>query len=285
MTNLFDGSRKKLYRIGDVSRMSGISRRTLRLYDELGLVKPDLVAGNKYRHYSLRTVLKIPVINYLKMMGFPLEEISEMLTCSNLGETRRHFVEHLELCDKEERRISEQRQAIYDWSELIAEANGVLSVSQTSVNVKFAPESTLICMPHRFTGDFAESIISPDFSMFVSQHNNAITGPVILRFKTLEDASAAVCGGEGCDVDLLQKAMRPIDEECRVLVGGRMFLSTYHCGRFEDMCESFERLSDYARDNGYRLSSEVYERFVTDYWTSYDSNLFVVEIMVAIETE
>lgn len=285
MTNPFEGPKKKLYKIGDVSRMSGVSRRTLRLYDELGLVKPDLVAGNKYRHYTLGTILKIPVINYLKMMGFPLEEVSEMFMCSNLEETRRHFVEHLELCDREERRIAEQRQAIYDWSELIAEANGVLSVSQTSVNVKFVPESTLICMPHRFTGDFAESIISPDFSMFVSQHNNAITGPVILGFKTLEDALAAACGGEGCDVNLLQRAMRPIDEECRVSIGGGMFVSTYHCGRFEDMCQAFKRLSDYAKDNGYRLSSKIYERFVTDYWTTYDPELFVVEIMVAIETE
>jgi effector-binding domain-containing protein len=49
------------------------------------------------------------------------------------------------------------------------------------------------------------------------------------------------------------------------------------------MGKSFERMAAYSKDNKYKLSNEVYERFVTDYWTTYDPNLFVVEILIPID--
>jgi DNA-binding transcriptional MerR regulator len=283
MMTTYISRERRLYKIGDVSKISGISCRTLRLYDDLGLVEPDLVDDNKYRYYSLKTILTIPVINYFKMMGFSLDEISAMLKCADFRETKRHFTTHLELCDNEERRIAEQRQAIYEWEKLIDEASNVLSVDQAFVNVKFQPKIDLLCMPHHFMGEFAESIISPDFGTFVKRHNNTIMGPVILKFHAFKDALNAACDGEECEIDLLQEAMRPIDDDCRISAGGRMFLSTYHCGKFEDMGKSFERMAAYSKDNKYKLSNEVYERFVTDYWTTYDPNLFVVEILIPID--
>ena len=39
-----------LYQIGEVSKIGGISQRTLRHYDELGLMRPDLVGDNGYRY-------------------------------------------------------------------------------------------------------------------------------------------------------------------------------------------------------------------------------------------
>ena len=47
-----------LYQIGEVSKIGGISQRTLRHYDKLGLMQPDLVGDNGYRYYSLQTMLK-----------------------------------------------------------------------------------------------------------------------------------------------------------------------------------------------------------------------------------
>ena len=39
-----------LYQIGEVSKMGGLSQRTLRHYDELGLMEPDVVGDNGYRY-------------------------------------------------------------------------------------------------------------------------------------------------------------------------------------------------------------------------------------------
>ena len=273
-----------LYQIGEVSRMGCISQRTLRHYDELGLMRPDVVRDNGYRYYSLNTMLKIPVINYLKMLGFSLDEITHMLQRSSLTEVRRNLAEHLSSCDEEARLIAEKRQAIVEWAELVDEANMVLRVKPKTVSVRYLASRELLCMESTFSGSFADSVVSLDYAAFVREADNAICGPVILQFETVEDAKAAA-GGHACPVRLLQKAMRPVAEDEAYVMPEGMYLSTYHVGAFEEMDEALDRLLAFAHENGYKICGPVTERFVTDFWTTYNSELFVTELLLRTETE
>lgn len=46
-----------LYRIGEVSRITGISRDTLHFYDKIGLLTPEYVGPeNRYRYYSRKNL-------------------------------------------------------------------------------------------------------------------------------------------------------------------------------------------------------------------------------------
>lgn len=72
---------KKLYTIGEVSELNGISSRTLRHYDMIGL----LVPGHKdpdtqYRFYTKEQVLDVFLIKKLKGLGFTLKEIASLIT-------------------------------------------------------------------------------------------------------------------------------------------------------------------------------------------------------------
>ena len=184
-----------LYQIGEVSKIGGISQRTLRHYDELGLMRPDLVGDNGYRYYSLQTMLKIPVINYLKMMGLSLEEIASMMQHSSLGQARKFLSKHLAECDEQARLLAEKREAIVEWSELVDEANMVLRAKPKNVNVKYLPRQELLGLKTRFSGSFAESVVSLEFASYVQDVENAIAGPVILRFPSVDDAVAAASDG------------------------------------------------------------------------------------------
>ena len=67
-----------LYKIGDFSDKCGVSVKTLRYYDEIGLFKPieiDLFTG--YRYYSDEQLEDIDLILKLKGASFSLEEIKE----------------------------------------------------------------------------------------------------------------------------------------------------------------------------------------------------------------
>ena len=69
-----------MLKIGDFSKLSRISIRMLRHYDEIGLLTPrstDHFTG--YRYYSEDQLLKAVRINSLKDMGFSLAAIGEML--------------------------------------------------------------------------------------------------------------------------------------------------------------------------------------------------------------
>jgi len=72
---------KKLYSIGEVSRILNIPTKALRNYDQLNLIKPVQVdAQTKYRYYSYDQFFTIDVIRYLnKMLFVPLEDIRELM--------------------------------------------------------------------------------------------------------------------------------------------------------------------------------------------------------------
>lgn len=72
---------KKLYSIGEVSRILNIPTKALRNYDQLNLIKPAQVdAQTKYRYYSYDQFFTIDVIRYLnKMLFVPLEDIRELM--------------------------------------------------------------------------------------------------------------------------------------------------------------------------------------------------------------
>ncbi|MGL5100358.1 MAG: FAD-dependent oxidoreductase, partial [Fusobacteriaceae bacterium] len=67
---------KKFYLIGEIAKITGLSNKTLRHYDENNILKPDYVdPNNGYRYYSEYQILKLQNIITLKNNGFSLEEI------------------------------------------------------------------------------------------------------------------------------------------------------------------------------------------------------------------
>lgn len=63
-----------------------LSTRTLRYYEEVGILKPTRPA-NGMRHYSKREEAKIKLILRGKKYGFSLEEIKEMVLLFDLDRT------------------------------------------------------------------------------------------------------------------------------------------------------------------------------------------------------
>lgn len=64
--------------IREVSEMFGLTSRTLRYYEEIGLLSPERNAAN-HRIYSRRELAKIKLIERGKRYNFNLEEIKEMI--------------------------------------------------------------------------------------------------------------------------------------------------------------------------------------------------------------
>lgn len=66
-------------RIGEVSRLTGLTHRTLRHYDDLGLLVPSGRSYADYRLYSEEDVERLLAIQHLKSLGLSLEEIGQVL--------------------------------------------------------------------------------------------------------------------------------------------------------------------------------------------------------------
>ncbi|MEV7237856.1 MerR family transcriptional regulator [Streptomyces sp. NPDC051020] len=65
--------------ISEVARMSGVTARTLRHYDETGLLTPARIGANGYRYYAEHQLLLLQQILVLRALGVGLPEIGRIL--------------------------------------------------------------------------------------------------------------------------------------------------------------------------------------------------------------
>jgi len=68
-----------MYTIKQMARIAGITPRTLRHYDQIGLLKPGRHQANGYRLFDGKAVLRLQQILLYRALDMPLEKIREIL--------------------------------------------------------------------------------------------------------------------------------------------------------------------------------------------------------------
>ena len=66
-------------RIGEFAERAGVTPRTVRYYESLGLFEPSEREGGGFRYYTEVELTKLQKINHLKELGLSLEEIATVL--------------------------------------------------------------------------------------------------------------------------------------------------------------------------------------------------------------
>lgn len=67
-------------KIGEVADRVGLSLRTIRFYEEAGLVTPDARSTGGFRLYTEDAIERLLLIKAMKPLDFSVEEIAEVLT-------------------------------------------------------------------------------------------------------------------------------------------------------------------------------------------------------------
>lgn len=94
------------YSIQQIAAQTGVTSRTLRHYDALGLLTPSSFGINGYRYYDTEALAKLQQILLLRQLGLGLAEISRIL--SGEKSLPDAIDRHLGLLEKEQERISKQ---------------------------------------------------------------------------------------------------------------------------------------------------------------------------------
>ncbi|OGV47969.1 MAG: transcriptional regulator [Legionellales bacterium RIFCSPHIGHO2_12_FULL_42_9] len=71
------------YTVNKLARISGVSARTLRFYDEIGLLKPAFYGDNQYRYYEEEQLLMLQQILFFRELGFPLADIQRIVSSND----------------------------------------------------------------------------------------------------------------------------------------------------------------------------------------------------------
>ena len=68
------------YTINKLAKLAGVSTRTLRYYDELGLLSPVRISSNGYRIYGQKEIDRLQQILFYRELGVPLEQIKKIMS-------------------------------------------------------------------------------------------------------------------------------------------------------------------------------------------------------------
>ena len=105
----------RLYSIGDVHEMTGLSVSALRYYADMKVVCPvriDRQTG--YRYYDFDDIQRLKTVGYLKKAGFSLAEITVVMEAASEEERRLLMSERMEQTQKQMKRLKE-RMSMMEW--------------------------------------------------------------------------------------------------------------------------------------------------------------------------
>ncbi len=72
--------------IRDLSRLSGVSAKTIRYYERIGILPPARRQPNGYRVYGESDLARLKLVRGARQLGLSLEEIREVLALRDRGE-------------------------------------------------------------------------------------------------------------------------------------------------------------------------------------------------------
>jgi DNA-binding transcriptional MerR regulator len=92
---MLEASKTKPMRIGQLAAALGLNPKTIRYYEELGLLPPAKRSDAGYRLYDMADLERLQFIGKAKLLGLSLDEISTILSFCDGGERPCEHVLHL----------------------------------------------------------------------------------------------------------------------------------------------------------------------------------------------
>jgi len=101
----------ELLKIGDFARLADTNLRTLRYYEELGLITPASRSQGGFRYYRRTDINRVQMIRDLQELGLHLERIRELLSPRAADEAREQFFARVKQALEEQDRLLALRMA------------------------------------------------------------------------------------------------------------------------------------------------------------------------------
>lgn len=101
-----------LYKIGEVSKILDTTIRTIRFYEERGIISPR--RKNSHRLYAKRDIVRLKLAIRGRHLGFTIEEISDLINTydRSVESNRYQAIKMLEICDKHIMQLDKKMESI-----------------------------------------------------------------------------------------------------------------------------------------------------------------------------
>lgn len=266
--------------VHELSKVTGVSSRTLRYYDEIDLFKSSGSLANGYRYYTIDKIEEIHFINYMRHVGLSIKEIKHHLSNRNINEYESILTDHLmkvrkEIIDlqKAEQRIQKRIASLEYIRQLPPIGEIVIQRLQKRRILKLVLPITkqedweFSLAKLEKDHDLPPSMIIGDLGFFVNMDK--------LTTRLPEEFYGLFLLADDAYYDKV--------DDLTYLDSGK-WLTLYVRGDHKVAQGQYDKLLEFADENKLVLGDFAIERTVIDHYISSDPNLYITEIQIPIVT-
>jgi DNA-binding transcriptional MerR regulator len=257
----------QLISIGRFSRLTRLSIKALRLYDEIGLLPPEWVDEDSgYRYYGYGQVQRATTIRLLRDLDMPLPEIGEIMGTDDPEAVRDRLRAHR---SRVRERLAATTSALARLEQLIERWEGAMPYQ---VAEREEPARDVVCIAARTSlATIAQTIggCFGELMSYVQQHGLQMTGPPFIAYpdRIYEDEGAIEC----C-FPVAGAAQPQGRVELRRISGGPVAW-TRHVGPYDQVGEAYAALDAWVAENGRELAGPPREVYLNEPQTTAPEDL------------
>ncbi len=269
-----------MFKIGDFSKLSRISVKALRYYDEIGLLKPvNVDRFTSYRYYSADQLPRLNYIVALKNMGLSLEEVATLIN----NDLTPHQMRDIFILKKGglQQRVSEEQRRLEQVERLLKQIEKEGAMPDYQINIKKV-EPQLIASIRELLPTYGDvgPLYGEIYKYLAKKWVFKPSGPAMLICHDNEYKESDV------DVEVAVPINKAIRESDRIKVQelpGIEAACTIHKGPYDTIGEAYGALMSWIEGNGYQITGHDRELYFTDPRKVKDPSENVTEIQFPVE--
>jgi len=270
-----------MYKIGLFSKMNKVTVKTLRHYDEIGLLKPSRVDEETgYRYYSSKEILRLHRILALKQIGFSLAEIIEAMEKDMSAE---RMLEYLEgKYDAISRTIEDERaklNKVKAYMKIIRQEEEYMSYE---VVLKELPEVIVASMRTVIPDYEAFNTIYPKMGRYMQEQNSRCALPEYC-FTIYHDGEYKE---KDIDVEICQAVMeygKDSDEvKFKKIDAVETAACVFHKGPYNTIGMAYGAVMQWIEENGYQVMGLPRESYIDGIWNKENPDEWLTEVQVPV---
>ena len=245
--------------IGRFSKMTRLSVKALRLYDEIGLLAPARVdPSSGYRYYELGQANRAEAVRILRSVDMPLDEIRAVLDEDDSELVHKRLLVHR---DRLADRLATQERTLAYLETLIQRKEGIMpyDVEVTEVAPQLVAATTVHTNLSRIGDDIGAGFGT--LMMGMGRAGVAPSGmPLIVYPDIIDDETGGAL--EIC-VPIAVDFAGDGDVYARELEGGTM-ATTVHHGPYEQIAAAYHTLTGWVSEHGHEIAGPSRETYLND---------------------
>ena len=274
-------SEKTKLKIGEFSKMMQVTVKTLRHYEQKGLLVPyEVDEWTGYRYYSITQMQRLNTIRGLQRQGFTLEEIKELLEDGAQTPSIEQLTQKIEETERHLQLLMERRNQLLKWMDSHKQIKTMEKFSIQSLPEIIVASHREVISGYSALGLLCVNKIGPEMQRlgckcpppgycFTIEHNQEFCAENI-DIEYCEQVEEM-----GVDSDIIQ--FKHLDAVPKALC-------MKHVGPYERFHESFIEAFAYMEEQGYKMAGALRTSYIDGAWNQEDPEKWLSIIQIPIES-